>query len=286
VWNVVSGCGDEQVSEGYQPLHWRKPRRIGVCFMGDLFHEAITDGELDEVFAIMALASKHTFLVLTKRPARMKRHLLDAKRHVADARHRIGRGLEVSLSRSQLLAVYGRSDTEWEALEDAWPLPNVLFGVTICTQAEADEKIPILLATPAAKRWVSISPMLEAISIPQPWLTGQLCKHEDCGSCVMRFAHCGPYHGPGDVASGWTDPLPHIDWVVLGGETGPGARPMQPEWALDVYRQCKEAGVPFWFKEASWARKGVLTLGGDDLDHIGEIREMVTTHELAEQKGG
>lgn len=205
-----------------QPLHWRKPRRIGVSFMGDLFHEAITDEQIDRVFSVMAMPQRaaHTFLILTKRAERMQDYMLDCQRGA-------------------------------DEVGGLFPWPTVQLGVTVCTQAEADRNITILLATPAAVRCVSIEPMLGPIAMRQ-----------------------GVYQMPPDGAARGTT-LEGIDWVVLGGETGPGARPMDPRWALDVRRQCKAAGVPFWFKSMGTApHKKVWdwpnTLGA----------EMQATHEL------
>jgi protein gp37 len=203
----------------HKPLHWRKPRRVFVCSMSDLFHEAFTDEQRDAVFVTMALAWRHTFMVLTKRPGRMHRYMLDGRERIAERRDATGRYIEAAWSKSQLLSAYARTGSQWEAFEKAWPLPNIWLGVTAENQQRADERIPILLDTPAAVRFVSLEPMLGPVD-----LSGH-------GSCHV-----------GNVDA-------QLDWVILGGQTGPGARPMQPEWALDVYRQCKAAGVPFFFKK-------------------------------------
>jgi len=174
-----------------QPLHWRKPRVVGVSFMGDLFHEGITFEQRDEVCRAMCAAPQHTYIMLTKRPGAMRRF--------------------------------------FSPEDDRTPCSNWCLGVTVCNQEEADRNIPLLLDTPAAVRWVSLEPMLGAVDL-RPGL------YEE---------GFDPEYGP----LGPTGPGPFIDWVVLGGETGPGARPMQPEWALDAYRQCKVEGVAFWFKQ-------------------------------------
>ncbi|HEY5473511.1 MAG TPA: DUF5131 family protein, partial [Candidatus Limnocylindrales bacterium] len=192
-----------------QPLHWRKPRRIGVSFMGDLFHEAITDEQRDAVLARIIGSPQHTFMLLTKRAEAARTYLSDQHERCA-----------MLLANWHHLVPDGRNP---------WPLPNVHLGVTVCNQEEADRNIPLLLDTPAAVRWVSLEPMLGAVDL-RPGL------YEE---------GFDPEYGP----LGPTGPGPFIDWVVLGGETGPGARPMQPEWALDAYRQCKVEGVAFWFKQ-------------------------------------
>ncbi len=208
-----------------KPLHWRKPRRIFVCSMSDLFHEAFTDEEIIAVFDTMRRVwnwhlegrEPHTFLLLTKRPERMRdfcrRLRLDGKGN-------------------------GRMYLTGDDRHDGYPLmphlgstglPNVHLGVSVWDQESADRNISILLDTPAAVRFVSYEPALGPVDF-SPWLEEEAFD---------------PEYGP----LGPTGPGPFLDWVICGGETGPGARPMQPEWALDVWRQCKAAGVPFWFKE-------------------------------------
>ncbi len=208
-----------------QPLRWKRPRRIFVCSMGDLFHPGVPDEALDRVFAAMALCPQHTFMVLTKRPERMRGYITDACRRV---------GSIVLAKRTDDIPLiplsYGRPGSEW------WPLPNVWLGVTAEDQARADERIPVLLATPAAKRFVSIEPMLGPV---------------DCGELLappeMTGVSGGGLH---EYVAG----PPLVDWVICGGETGPNARPMHPEWARSLRDQCVGAGVPFFFKQ--WGEWG------------------------------
>jgi len=189
-----------------KPLHWRKARRVFVCSMGDLFHETVAFEMIDRGFAIMARCSQHTFQILTKRPERMLEYLSpNSPRYTA----------------RKIFDIVCRSDPHSPGVFDAdaaWPLPNVWVGVTAENQEAADERIPLLLQTPAAVRFVSIEPMLGEVDIS--WhLTG-----------------C-------------------IDWVICGGESGPGARPMHPDWARSLRDQCRDAGVPFFFKQLSGASK-------------------------------
>ncbi|HEY5387706.1 MAG TPA: DUF5131 family protein, partial [Thermoleophilia bacterium] len=217
-----------------QPLHWRKPRRIGVSFMGDLFHEAITDEQIALVFLMMAQVPKHTYLVLTKRP--------DRARDFVNARIEDG--------------------TTWREGWTGVPLPNVHLGVTVCNQAEADRNVPLLLGTPAAVRWVSYEPAIGPVDF-KPYLCTHDC--EDFGLCQM------------DPAGKAECTYPKLDLIVLGGETGPGARPMQPEWALDVYRQGKAAGVAFWFKQWGEAKQATPIVSRAE---YAEMVAMEATHEL------
>ena len=126
-----------------------------------------------------------------------------------------------------------------------WPINNLWLGVTVCNQKEADEKIPILLQTPAAVRFVSIEPMLGPVDLSEfeekEWICdgcGEFYSHQDDATCN----HCG-------YAERHLGYRNKIDWVILGGESGPGARPLHPDWARSVRDQCKAAGVPFFFKQ-------------------------------------
>ncbi len=135
-----------------QPLRWEKPRLIFVNSMSDLFHEAVPDDFIDKVFAVMALAEQHVFQVLTKRPERMWRWF-DPEHD--NREHAVGQAMrEIAASR-------GSND----AGLPEWPLPNVWLGVSIEDQATADARIPLLLQTPAAVRWVSAEPLLGPIEI-------------------------------------------------------------------------------------------------------------------------
>ncbi len=184
------------------PLRWRKPRRVFVNSMSDLFHELVPTDFMDQVFARMALAQEHTFQVLTKRPEAMRRYL-EMKDPCCLA--------------SAAPEQYPRSSA---AIEDRlWPLPNVWLGVSIEDQASADERIPLLLQTPASVRFLSVEPLLEAVNVSK-WVTPYLTPEE-----------------------------PRIDWVIVGGESGPGARPCNIEWIRSIIAQCKAAGVACFVKQ-------------------------------------
>lgn len=189
-----------------QPLRWQKPRRIFVNSMSDLFHEAISDDFILAVFVTMAVARRHTFQVLTKRPKRMRD--LMTRWRTAGVVLREGYGVE---------------------------LPNVWLGVSVEDQATADERIPLLLDTPAAVRWVSAEPLL-----------GPVRFHWDRWLPVSGFEQIE------------RERLRTIDWVVAGGESGPKARPMHPDWVRSLRDQCAEAVVPFLFKQwGEWAPRGI-----------------------------
>lgn len=211
-----------------QPLRWKRPRRIFVNSMSDLFHEALPDETIDRVFAVMALCPQHTFQVLTKRAARMRRYMTadDGFGRWGYIEHHARKLAKVPNGKT--LAHYGGSC-----------LPNVWLGVSTEDQATADERIPHLLATPAAKRFISAEPLLGAIDLAcVPWPEGWERPIDDLsdGISPLRFNRA------------------RIDWVIAGGESGPRARPMHPDWARSLRDQCAEANVPFFFKQwGEWA---------------------------------
>lgn len=181
-------------------MNWPRPRRIFTCSMGDLFHEDVPDSFIGKIHSRMVHAFWHTFVVLTKRSRRM---------------------LEVS----KRLSFY----TETTVLPvPGWP-PNVIGMVTAENQARADERIPDLLASPFARRGVSLEPMLGPVDLHYwlPDLTARAIGDALCEDVRQTI----------------------IDWVIVGGETGPGARPMELEWVRDVVQQCKAAGVLCFVKQ-------------------------------------
>ncbi|GAA2440187.1 DUF5131 family protein [Mycolicibacterium llatzerense] len=181
------------------PLTWRKPKRIFVNSMSDLFHDQVPDDFIAQVFAVMTVAHRHTFQVLTKRHGRMRSLLNSGAFQTAAAEHML-------------------SMTDPDEVKDAgdpFPLPNVWLGVSTENQQWADIRIPALLDTPAAVRFISAEPLLGPIYLPFKWTTGQ----------------------------------PRIDWVIAGGESGRGARPIHPDWPRVLRDICTSAGMPFLFKQ-------------------------------------
>jgi protein gp37 len=214
------------------PLRWRKPRRVFVNSMSDLFHEELSDDSIDRVFAVMALAPQHQFQILTKRPQRMLTYLANP-----DLTDRL----------TEIWQEGHRDRATWTLM---LPLENVWLGVSVEDQATADERIPLLLQTPAAVRFVSAEPLLGPVDLSGR--LGECCgfpKHE----LVAGEDHevCCGNHSAG------------LDWAVVGGESGPGARPMQIEWAQSLQRQCGEASVPFFMKQLDGKRKKLSDFPGD-----------------------
>ncbi|RFC65037.1 phage Gp37/Gp68 family protein [Fulvimarina endophytica] len=216
--------GEVRLNEQWldQPLRWSKPRMIFVCAHGDLFAEGVPDEWIDRVFAVMALADHHRFQVLTKRPERMRKYLLSP-----EVKSRIAMAMAVYSSSATLDAIRRWSSLWGTRTAEGWPLPNVWLGVSVEDQTRADERIPILLDTPAALRWISAEPLLGPLDF---------CKT----SAAMTFPNHPWRNGP--ILQG-------IDWIVAGGESGPGARPMHPDWIRSLRDQCEAAEVPFLFKQ-------------------------------------
>jgi protein gp37 len=215
-----------------QPLHWKKPRRIFVNSMSDLFHEDVPVDFIEQVFDVMRRCPQHTFQILTKRAGRMQFILW--------------------------------SELDWE------PLPNVWLGVSVEDQATAFERLPLLRATPAAVRWLSIEPCL------------------------------GPIH-LGAIPRGGAGKEGNIHWVVVGGESGPNARPMHPAWVMSLRNQCERSELPFFFKQwgewapvsnlpedtrldfAHWA--WVNSAGGDHIPAFVQFKKKPANHELMGRVG-
>jgi len=243
-WNPVTGC--TKVSEGCdncyaeritnrfggpgafdtvvlhperldKPLHWRKPRRVFVNSMSDLFHEDVPEAFIAAAFEIMGSSPQHTFQILTKRPGRMA-SLLN-RWSTGEPSYRREDGIidvnEMPLDAdSRYAGEYGRT----------WPLPNVWLGVSVETQRWADVRIQKLVETPAAVRFLSCEPLL--------------------GPITFRWAKWHPWRD-----SNHLDGLRMLDWVIVGGESGPGARPPELDWVRDIIKECTDAEVACFVKQ-------------------------------------
>lgn len=233
VWNGKVRFNEEWLT---QPLSWRKQRMVFVCAHGDLFHEDVPDAWLDRVFAVMALAPQHTFQALTKRAKRMREYcnqITAPGRQWAQIAHF---GMQAQFPEEAIREAMDRLGK---------PLPNVWFGVSTERQQEADQRIPDLLATPAAVRFISAEPLLGPINLTQIMRRAADDDWTYCDNALTGFrAHkCG----------GWQDTK--LDWVIAGGESGDGARPMHPDWVRSLRDQCAKTGVPFFFKQwGAWSQ--------------------------------
>lgn len=210
-----------------RPLRWKNPRHI--ILTADLFGDWVTDEMLGEIFAAMAVTPQHTYQVLTKRAERMLEY----------------------------------TKTCW-LNELAWPLPNVWLGVSVEDQKTADERIPLLLETPAAVRFLSLEPLLGPVRLDQ-WTEVGL----ECSQCLWRgwedvaIPKYDEIEGQEFFCPKCSEICAHtplnellgtgIHWVIVGGESGPDARPMSLYWVRSIRDQCRAAGVPFFFKQGSQA---------------------------------
>ena len=275
VWNGQVRFNTEWLTD---PLRWTRPRMIFVCAHGDLFHEGVPDEWLDQIFAVMALCPQHTFQVLTKRPERMRAYLADPiRRKAALDAVEVVKPLKLYDGfgqRSVCLADQRRTREKWmrarESLSGCF-LPNVWLGVSVEDQARADERIPVLLDTPAAVRWISAEPLLGPVDLQVAWHGENALDSECWGDCGWCKAGHPPLHNCQRGKGDWEKWRSGLDWVVAGGESGPGARPMHPDWARQLRDQCAEAGVPFLFKQwGSWAPTGntVELAGGSGAPYV------------------
>lgn len=197
--------GEVRFNRGWlnQPVQWAKPRMIFVCAHADLFHKDVPTEWIDEIFDIMETATQHTYQVLTKRSDRMREYLV-------------------------------------ERYTNRFPPPNIWIGVSVENQAAADERIPDLLRTPAAVRWVSMEPLLEQV---------QLTNINGANSKAPAVYWVNALSGEHDDMCRPCAPLPKLDWIVIGGESGTGARRFELEWMGYTIAQCKIYEVPVFAKQ-------------------------------------
>ncbi|MYZ34343.1 phage Gp37/Gp68 family protein [Streptomyces sp. MnatMP-M17] len=263
------------------PLRWKKPRRIFVNSMSDLFHDKVPDEHIARVFAVMALTPQHTYQVLTKRHGRMRALLSSfAFRQACEE------AASAIVSDDATPVPQYRRDAymrQWWS-HFAKPLPNVWLGVSVEDQKRADIRIPALLDTPAAVRFLSCEPLLGPVDLfglivpgrGRPkltyWLDGRPgwgAPHTTSTGLQMQSMETGP----------------RIDWVIAGGESGRGARPAHPDWFRTLRDQCAHSNVPYFFKQwGEWAPTGALVirnrpvpgseLVGDPVDNRGHRIEM------------
>ncbi len=231
-FDVVTMRGDRMLT---QPLRWRRPRKVFVNSLSDLFHADVPDEFIARVFAVMAASPQHTYQLLTKRHGRMRSLLRSGEFRDAVA---------------DVLAPLVTDGSPGFRAVPPWPLPNVWLGVSVEDQQRADLRIRALLDTPASVRWVSAEPLLGPIN---------LCS---CGTSPATYD--GPH------ADCWLHGRVRLGWVVVGGESGPQARPMHPDWARQLRDQCADVGVPFLFKQwgshDEYGRRVSKHLAGRHLD--------------------
>jgi protein gp37 len=245
---------------------------VFVNSMSDLFHEDVPDEFIDRAFAVMALAAQHTFQILTKRAERMRDYMVALDRAIripTEAFPRWRSEAEDILS--------GRQDFK-TVVTSAWPLPNVWLGVSVENQHFADERIPLLLKTPAAVRFISAEPLLGPVHLDDgchSWLSCMSAMTDEESEAIEGRGGYVP-----DCCESFQTGEPHfhgIDWVIVGGESGPGARPFDVSWARSIVHQCKTAGVPVFVKQLGARPHGD---DGSDRPNMGNVLA------LRSRKGG
>ncbi|MGB8686067.1 MAG: DUF5131 family protein [Microcoleus sp.] len=215
---------DEKVMK--KLIDMRSPKKIFLCSMTDLFGEWVPDEWIDKAFAYMAIAKQHTFQILTKRPERMKEYITDPHTPFRVAR--------------QIDCVNVVLTSESIQLPIEWPLKNCWKGVSVENQKAANDRIPLLLATPASVRFLSCEPLLESIDIYDELRSG-------------------------------------INWAIIGGESGSGARPCDVNWIRSIVKQCQLTNVSVFVKQ----------LGSKPINsHNGLMRSPQLWLNLKDRKGG
>jgi protein gp37 len=208
------------------PLRWRKPKKIFVSSMSDIFHKDVPFEFIDKIFAVMALCTQHTFQVLTKRPERMAEYVNGKRNCSLGPIWRAVVGMNDLLCQSRYVESY--STEAFFGARVRWPLRNVWLGTSVEEQTTADERIPHLLACPAAVRFLSCEPLLGPV---------------DLNKNGVRDGDVVVHHLP---QSPW---LKNLHWVIVGGESGPGARPCDVAWIRSIVKQCKAVGVACFVKQ-------------------------------------
>jgi protein gp37 len=220
---VFNGTTRLVESEMTKPLHTTAPTVYFVCSRSDLFGEGVSDEQIDRVYAVMALRPQHMFLVLTKRAERIRKHLTNREAEIAEYCPIIS-----------AITNNSRNSGHQRPGFKTWPLHNIWHGVSIWDQPSADRLVPGLLATPSALRFVSAEPLLGTV---------------DLTDIVVGPVRINALAGVIDGRNGDQPTDGRLDWVIAGGESGPGARPMHPDWARSLRDQCAAAGVPYFFKQ-------------------------------------
>ncbi|MEU3899787.1 phage Gp37/Gp68 family protein [Streptomyces sp. NPDC045251] len=294
VWNPVTGCtkvspgcdhcyaeniarrfaGSKAFPQGFDvvlhedrvqaPFRWRKHARVFVNSMSDLFHDAVPDLFITRVFDVMEakLNQRHTFQILTKRHARMRSFM--------QARQKAKQEYAAKFDDCPTEAMRNSPAARFARARAARPPANIWLGVSVEDQRWADIRIPALMDTPAAVRFVSCEPLLGPVDLSR-WLR----PVPDCGHVTPEDGTCGHPDAFTPECHRWADcparQRPEdwrgLDWVIAGGESGPGARPMHPDWARHLRDACDTAGVPYFFKQhGEWEPLGPLYGDLEDTD--------------------
>lgn len=252
------------------PLTWKRPRRVFVNSLSDMFHHDVPDELIRKMFAVMSLCGQHTFQILTKRPERMAAWFADSENTLDACQAELTvadfDADRTPTGKSRVRDLRAINGTYGKKVGDGnhWPLPNVWLGTSVENQAAADERIPHLLRTPAAVRFLSCEPLLGPVSL-LPY------RDADGNVRISQGIDC--------------------DWVIIGGESGHGARPMQIEWVRSIVEQCRDVGVAVFVKQL-----GASVEASEAIDPIDQFPGNVTFRQgrdihtalikLIDRKGG
>jgi protein gp37 len=224
-WTGKVNVANEAIDK---PLRKKKPTKYFVNSMSDLFHEAVPFEVIDKIYAIMGRCQHHVFQILTKRPERMLEY------YKSDPYQRIlSHAYALNLSKGHSLG----AGIDNPNTPGAWGWEHVWLGVSVENQQTANERIPLLLQVPAAVRFLSCEPLLGPLRLDQ------LIREEEHYAWVDNCLTGFKAHGAG----GWYDNK--IDWVIVGGESGAGARPLHPDWVRSLRDQCQKTGTRYFFKQ-------------------------------------
>lgn len=272
-WNGRVKFIDEHLTD---PLHWTRPRTVFVNSMSDLFHDNVSFSEIAAIFGVMAASPRHTFQVLTKRPGRARAFFgWVAAQDI---------GLDGTAGRLHCVFEALRAEVGEELHtkhcadpDGPWPLPNVWLGVSVEDQESANQRIPHLLACPAAVRWVSYEPALGPVDF----------RHIDADSAGHEWGQIDSLTGKNsDMGRPWRDAPGKLDWIVIGGESGTGARPFDLAWARSVLSQARKAGAACFVKQlganAMDPPNGLCGAATVVPDHA----EAIVNKRLKDRKGG
>ncbi|MEE8206887.1 MAG: phage Gp37/Gp68 family protein [Nitrospinaceae bacterium] len=242
VWNGQVRFNEQWLD---QPMRWKKPRHIFVAAHGDLFHERVHDEWLDQIFAVMAISTQHTFQILTKRPQRMLSYM---NKIVSDP---------------TLIGDTAGQFLDWADIPElaSWPPKNIWLGVSAEDQKHADERIPFLLDTPAASHFVSLEPQIEHIHLgyigwPDP--SKKAVARNGINALLGMDFRCGRNGAK----------MPRLDWVIQGCESGRGRREFDLEWARSMREQCAYSGIPYFLKQLPINGEVVTEPALDRVQHL------------------
>lgn len=255
-----------------KPLLWKRPRRVFVNSMSDLFHESLTNEQIAAVFGVMASAPQHTFQILTKRPKRMREWFDWVLEQLDGPRSWCLYQMLCVAEPAMEGPIHDRCGNPF----GPWPLPNVSLGVSVEDQETADKRLPWLIDEdlPAAVRFVSYEPALGPVDFTSIDILGQTRKPVHEHDPVVRMnALTGHVRGPDEMIG------VHLDWIIVGGESGPGARPFDLAWARSVLDQARDAGVPVFVKQF-----GAHVMSRDTRDWVGHRGHVAPTGNGLEER--